>query len=73
MWAQETRGWVDKSLSQGGTRNPNLSQASDPFPFLPLLSEFLWNASPPVQTKQFHISNDATGHGTSGLCFLFFF
>lgn len=69
MWVQETRGWVDKSLFQGGTRNLNLSQASDLLPFLPLLSEFLWNATPPVQTKQFHISNEwiCTGHGTSGV------
>lgn len=64
IWAQETRGWVDKSLFLGGTRNPNLSQALDPFPFLPLLSGFLWSASPPVQTKQFHISNSAAGQGT---------
>lgn len=63
MWAQETRGWVDKSLFQGGTRNPNLSQALDPFPLLPLLSGFLWSASLPAQTKQFHVSNSTTGHG----------
>lgn len=49
--AQETRGWVDRSLFPEGTRNLNLSQALDPFPSLPLRSEFLWNASPPVQTK----------------------
>lgn len=46
--AQETRGWVDRSLFPEGTRNLNLSQALDPFPSLPLLSEFLWNASPPA-------------------------
>lgn len=46
--AQETRGWVDRSLFPGGTKNLNLSQALDPFPSLPLLFEFLWNASPPA-------------------------
>ena len=51
MQAQETRGWVDRNLFPGGTRNLNLSQALDPFPSLPLLSEFLWNASPSVQIK----------------------
>lgn len=50
--AQETRGWVvDKNLFPGGTRNLNLSQALDPFPSLPLPSEFLWNAFPSVQIK----------------------
>lgn len=46
--AQETRGWVDRSLFPEGTRNLNLSQALDPLPSLPLRSEFLWNASPPA-------------------------
>lgn len=68
--AQETRGWVYRSLFPGGTRNPNLNQALDPFPSLPLLSEFLWNASPPVQIK--HSSRLTTlppSYSISGLDF----
>lgn len=44
--AQETRGWADRHLFPGGTRNLSLSQALGPLPSLPVQSEFLWNVSP---------------------------